>query len=285
MCMAKGPVSLLRYSPALLLFTFAIADAGRWADPDLWGHLAFGGLILAHGRLPTRDIYSYSATGMPWHDHEWLAEVVLALCWSNFGVIGLKLMKFALSALTMTLLAMGTAETGAPIMLQFFILTTGALALGPMIQFRPQLFDFLGLSALMLLLARDTYRRAGGQWIAVPIFVLWANLHGGFIIGLVMLVIYTAVVAIGDALTNGSLGRAGHLTLLTATCILATLLNPYGVGNWSTVMHTLGNPLTRAIVSEWQPLGFKTSRNGISRLLRRSISHSQSHRRLRSRSA
>ena len=44
---------------------------------------------------------------------------------------------------------------------------------------------------------------------------------------------------------------------MTAGCVLATLLNPDGIGNWFTVMHTLGNPLTRAMVSEWQPLLFK----------------------------
>ena len=81
------PRSLLRYSPALLAFIFVVADAGRWADPDLWGHLVFGRLILTHGHLPPRDIYSYSATGLPWHDHEWLSEVVLALCWSGLGVV------------------------------------------------------------------------------------------------------------------------------------------------------------------------------------------------------
>src|SRR5579871_5010727 len=159
---ARMRQSLVRYSPALLLFTIAIADAGRWADPDLWGHLTFGRLILEHG-LPVRDIYSYTAAGMPWRDHEWLSEVVLTLCWSSLGVIGLKLMKFALSAATMTLLAMGAAETGAPVMLQFVVLTIDALALGPMLQFRPQLFDFFALSALLLLLARDTYRRAGAN--------------------------------------------------------------------------------------------------------------------------
>lgn len=253
---ARMRQSLVRYSPALLLFTIAIADAGRWADPDLWGHLTFGRLILEHG-LPVRDIYSYTAAGMPWRDHEWLSEVVLTLCWSSLGVIGLKLMKFALSAATMTLLAMGAAETGAPVMLQFVVLTIDALALGPMLQFRPQLFDFFALSALLLLLARDTYRRAGGQWIAMPIFVLWANLHGGFIMGLAVLALYTATVAVGDALGNRSFVRAGYLALFTAAGTLVTLLNPYGIGDWSVVMHTLGNPLTRAMVSEWQPLGFK----------------------------
>jgi hypothetical protein len=251
------PRSLLRYSPALLAFIFVVADAGRWADPDLWGHLVFGRLILTHGHLPPRDIYSYSATGLPWHDHEWLSEVVLALCWSGLGVVGLKLMKLAATAATITLLAMGAAETGAPISLQLIVLTTGALAIAPMIQFRPQLFDFIALSALLLLLARESYRRAGRLWLAIPIFALWANLHGGFFVGLAVLAVFTAVTVIEDLAAGEGIKRAIHLSGVTAGCALATLLNPDGVGNWFTVMHTLGNPLTRAMVSEWQPLLFK----------------------------
>jgi hypothetical protein len=250
------PRSLLRYSPALLAFIFVVADAGRWADPDLWGHLVFGRLILTHGHLPPRDIYSYSATGLPWHDHEWLSEVVLALL-SGLGVVGLKLMKLAATAATITLLAMGAAETGAPISLQLIVLTTGALAIAPMIQFRPQLFDFIALSALLLLLARECYRRAGRLWLAIPLFALWANLHGGFFVGLAVLAVYTAVTAIEDLAAGEGIKRAIHLSGVTAGCVLATLLNPDGVGNWFTVMHTLGNPLTRAMVSEWQPLLFK----------------------------
>jgi len=249
--------SLLRYSPAFLAFIIVIADAGRWADPDLWGHLVFGRLILMHGHLPPRDIYSYSAAGLPWHDHEWLSEVVLALCWNGFGVVGLKLMKLAVTAATITLLALGAAETGAPIPLQLVVLTTGAIALAPMMQFRPQLFDFVALSALLLLLARNSYRRAGRLWLAIPMFALWANLHGGFFVGLAVLALYTVVVAIEDLVAGDGLARATHLGGVTAGCVLATLLNPDGIGNWLTVMHTMRNPLTRAVVSEWQPLLFK----------------------------
>ena len=202
-------LSLVRYSPAFLAFIIVIADAGRWADPDLWGHLTFGRLILARGHLPARDIYSYSANGLPWHDHEWLSEVVLTLCWSSLGVVGLKLMKFAATAATIALLAMGAAETGASITLQMVVLTTGALAIAPMMQFRPQLFDFIALSALLLLLARDSYRRAGRLWLAIPIFVLWANLHGGFFVGLAALAAYTAAAAIEDLAAGEGLAARG----------------------------------------------------------------------------
>ncbi|HZZ07816.1 MAG TPA: hypothetical protein VFE43_04695 [Candidatus Binataceae bacterium] len=253
----RRALSLLRYSPALLAFIIAVADAGRWADPDLWGHLVFGRLILMHGHLPPRDIYSYSALGLPWHDHEWLSEVVLALSWSSFGVVGLKLMKLACTAATITLLAMGAAETGAPIQLQLLVLTTGAAAIAPMIQFRPQLFDFVALSALLMLLARDSYWRAGRLWLAIPIFALWANLHGGFFVGLAALAVYTALAAVEDFAAGNGLSRVMRLGGVTAGCVLATLCNPDGIGNWFTVMHTMRNPLTRAVISEWQPLLFK----------------------------
>jgi hypothetical protein len=60
--------SLLRYSPALLFFIFVLTDVGRWADPDLWGHIRFGQLALSLGHAPTHDPYSYSAPGHAWHD-------------------------------------------------------------------------------------------------------------------------------------------------------------------------------------------------------------------------
>lgn len=253
---APRPASLLRRSPAFFAFIVVIADAGRWADPDLWGHLTFGRLILHLGHLPPRDIYSYSALGHPWRDHEWLSEVILALCYNAGGILGLKLFKLSCTAATMALLAASAAETGASIALQQIVLTAAALALGPIMQFRPQLFDFLGLSALLLILARDTYRRAGPLWPAIPLLALWANLHGGFFVGLAALAAYAALAAAEDWFDGAGSRRTLRTVLVLAACTLATLANPYGVANWGTVFATLDNPLTRAIVSEWQPLAF-----------------------------
>lgn len=254
---AARAISVLRYSPAFFAFIVVVADAGRWADPDLWGHITFGRLILSLGHVPAHDIYSYSAFGRPWRDHEWLSEVILALCYNSGGIIGLKLLKLVCTAATMALLAMAAAQTGAAISLQLIVLTIAALALGPMLQFRPQLFDFIGLSALLLMLARDSYRRAGPLWPAIPILALWANLHGGFFIGLAVLGAYAAIVAVEDWWNGDGFGRASRVVLVFAACTLATLANPYGIAIWTTVLHTLDYPLTRAIISEWQPLAFR----------------------------
>ena len=88
-------------------------------------------------------------------------------------------------------------------------------------------------------------------------FVLWANLHGGFFVGLAVLAVYTAVIAIEDFVAGNAPGRATRLGGVTAGCVIATLLNPDGIGNWLTVMRTMRNPLTRAAISEWQPSLFK----------------------------
>src|SRR6266851_6691796 len=99
---ATSPVSpaLLRCAPALVLFAIVVADCARYAGTDLWGHIAFGETMLKQGRVPWLDYYSNSAPGAPYFDHEWLAQVIMAGVYDALGVVGLKLMKLALTAAT-----------------------------------------------------------------------------------------------------------------------------------------------------------------------------------------
>jgi hypothetical protein len=251
-------VSLLRYSPALVVFIIAVTDVGRWADPDLWGHIRFGQLVLTLGHAPVRNPYSYSAPGYLWRDPEWLAEALLALSYDTLGIVGLKLMKFACTAVTIILMALAAAETRASVRIQLVVLTIAGIALIPMMQFRPQLFTFMLLSALMALLARDSFRPLGASiWLAPLIFVLWANTHGGVAAGLAALALYAGVRGLQDLGDGRGLRTSIRLGAITLLCAGATLINPYGFGNWVAVIQAIRNPMTRAIISEWQPLLFK----------------------------
>jgi hypothetical protein len=251
-------VSLLRYSPALVVFIIAVTDVGRWADPDLWGHIRFGQLTLALGHAPAQNPYSYSAPGCLWRDPEWLAEALLAISYDRFGIIGLKLMKFAATAVTITLMALAAAQTRASVRIQLAVLTVAGVALIPMMQFRPQLFTFMLLSALMVLLARDSFRAPGAAiWLAPPIFALWANTHGGVAAGLAAMALYAGVRGLEDLAGGRGLWTSVRLGGVTLACAGATLLNPYGVDNWLAVEQAIRNPMTRAYISEWQPMMFK----------------------------
>jgi len=110
------------------------------------------------------------------------------------------------------------------------------------------------------LLGRDNYRGRAPLWMAVPLLALWANLHGGFIIGLSSLGVYSAVVAIQDLIDRKSIRRGTQLGVLTIAAAAATLLTPYGLGTWQAVAHALRNPFTRNIITDWQPLIFALGR-------------------------
>ena len=76
--------------------------------------------------------------------------------------------------------------------MQALILLVAALILVPSMQFRPQIFDFLFLSAIVAMLCRHNWRGSAPLWIAIPIVAIWSNLHGGFFIGLVAMGVYGA---------------------------------------------------------------------------------------------
>jgi hypothetical protein len=235
--------SLLRYAPAFVLLAAVMADTIQVADTDLWMHVRFGQIVLHTGHLIRSDIFSYSAPGAPWFNHEWLADVVMALFYGAGGVVGLKLMKFLCAAATMALLAIGTAETGADYPAQLAALMLAALGLRLQIQFRPQLFDYIFLSALLAMLARESRGRRARLWLAIPMMAVWANLHGGFLIGLVVLGLYAAVVGVQDWLAERGWRRAISLGALTSAALLATLINPFGIHELYVVLGKFSEPI------------------------------------------
>jgi hypothetical protein len=252
----RAPVarSLLSYAPALLLLLAVVADSMQYADADLWGHVRYGQMMLSTGHLMRVDIFSYAAAGWRWIDHEWLAEVVMALVYNALGVAGLKLLKLLCAGTIVTLLAAGLAETGSSMATQFVALAAVAIALIQQMQFRPQLFDYIFLAALIAMLARESYGRRASLWLAVPMLALWANLHGGFFIGLAALGIYCAARAAEGIASGTGPGSALRPGAITAAAALATLCNPWGSGEWTAVARSLGNPYTIGHVSEFRPL-------------------------------
>ncbi|HVA39844.1 MAG TPA: hypothetical protein VNF49_04220 [Candidatus Binataceae bacterium] len=246
--------SLLRYSPAVVLLAVLIADSNRHTDPDLWGQLRFGQDFLRHGRVLRHDPYGYSAPGHLWQDYEWLAQVVMALAYNAAGVVGLKLWKFVCTALTVIFIADTEAETGASPSIQTVVLLLASIGLVLVMQFWAQIFTTVLCAALLSLLARDNYRRDAPLWLAIPMMMLWANLHAGFFVGLVMLATYSSVTTLVDLREGVGWSRGFRLGAITGAAAFATLMNPYGLGMWQAVGRTLSEPYKRAAIDEWQPM-------------------------------
>ena len=95
---------------------------------------------------------------------------------------------------------------------------------------RPHLFTYLGVVLVMERLERS--EEGARPWTYLPIFAVWANLHGGFLFGLIVIGIYLAG-DLAEALRPDAraywLARARRHAAALGFAALGTLINPYGV--------------------------------------------------------
>ena len=218
------------------------------ADVDLWGHLRFGLDLLQSRTFPAQDPYSFT-TDRPWVNHEWLAELLFALSWRWAGAAGLIGLKLACIGGAIAFVERTLANAAVKADTRFLLLGLGVAGMLPRVtHVRPQLFSVLLFAALLFVV---THRPAAPRRLlwAVPLLALWANLHGGWIVGLATLGVWCAGL-VWESRDRGvrALWPLG-LPLLAA---VATLGNPEGVGLWRFLLETVR--FGRTAISEWGPV-------------------------------
>ena len=203
-------------------------------DGDVGRHVRLGRYILESGTIPRVDHFSHTMSGQPFVPYEWLSEVIFAAADALGGLPAVAVLTSLLfAAATLVAFRLCVLLGGGPLLAA--AVSTLSMALqGVHLLPRPHLFTTL-LAACTLLLLEIHRRRADHRLLfgLVPLMVLWTNLHGGFLVGFVVLCVYVA-----DAWRPGSTARAARvpLSLAMIACFLATLVNPVGVEIWS---HTL----------------------------------------------
>jgi hypothetical protein len=239
---------------ALMLIAYTSVEVG---DPDAWWHLKTGQYMLQQHRLPWPDPFSYTTyMGKPAYPgeeqtryfnltHEWLAQIVLYGAYATGGYAGLILFRSAM--LTAFCALMGLAVY-ARVRSFWAAVIAALLAASTACQFtadRPYLFTFVFLGATVAILE---WRR--GMWFLPALFVLWANTHGGFFMGWVVLGAYC-----GEALFLRLRGKPPEgekqLWMVAIASILASGLNPNGF-RVIPVMIAYRKSLMQATLWEWQ---------------------------------
>jgi hypothetical protein len=246
--------SLLRCSPAFVILAIVIACSDNFADPDLWIHIVAGQRMLHTGHILVRDLYSYAAPDLVWHNHEWLTEVILAVAYQWLGVIGLKLVKISCGTVIILGVQRILSRTSAPPPVQRLILLLTATGMMWQIQFRPTVFTLALLSIVLAKLSTEVYSGPVRMWPLVPLFALWANLHGGCFAGLGAFGVFIAATAVQELVIRHKVVRTWKLAAVAGGCALATLLNPLGIGLWTTFTRSATDPLMRPVINDWVPL-------------------------------
>jgi hypothetical protein len=227
----------LVYLPVVLLFAWGTIAAFRPVrNADVWMHLRVAADIVASGEIPRVDQYSAVAAGRPHLTHEWLSALIFLGIYKLGGGEAFSVFR-ALTMLAMLLLLWFSLEKRA----RSFILTAPILALAAYIILervfvRPHVFTLLFLCIWVFCLERwRRERRLRYLIILVPLQILWANLHGGYIIALVLGVMMTGITAFLALFPSWSKDEsyswsdAGKFAALTAACLVASLINPHGL--------------------------------------------------------
>ena len=223
-------------------------------DTDTFWQIKVGSWILAQHAVPHVDVYSWTRAGAPWISSSWLSQVLFAVAYQLAGwpgVVAVSALAIAAAfALLVRLLAsrISVAAAGVVAMVAFALAQHHLLA-------RPHVLAMPVMVAWVAgLIAAADRRTAPSPWL-LPLLALWANIHGSFVLGLVL------VGPIGlDALWNAPPPRRRLLALKWALfgmgALAACCATPYG---WDTLFAArkileLGGLL--AVISEWAPISF-----------------------------
>ena len=273
-------------------------------DTDTWWHLRAGQWILEHRAVPQTDPFSHTRSGAAWQYPGWLAEVPMYWLWTISGYAGLNL--FTAFFVTLAFVFVYLTTEGDEY-LRCFTLVLAAAASGVYWAARPHIvsFAFAGGFAYILLRFRtdpgysmekgirkqnlktkfsdsvsgETFRGAG-LWLMPPLMLLWANIHGGFAIGFILLALTLAgetAKALWATLRAGphsdpppserhrqgrrddvrqAWQRSAWLAGITLACAAAVVVNPSGPAMLLYPTRTIAIGVLRDFIQEWQSPNF-----------------------------
>jgi hypothetical protein len=208
------------------------------SDLDFWWHLKSGQLILQQRAFLHNEVYSFTAAGREYIDHEWLFQVLLFLTYSLTGLTGIILLKSFVFAASYLLIAGFLLKEGVDRrVILIAVLLSAAGARTRFIE-RPEMFTILFLVAEYLLIER--FLRTGRRlliWTVVPLSVVWANMHAAVILSLVLqLIVLLGLLVERQLAARGypvfHKATNSHLVALLITFLAtvpASCINPYGL--------------------------------------------------------
>lgn len=253
-----------RLAPGVPDFVFGVVliivmiggRTGLLNDPGTFWHVRLGREIMRTGDVPRFDTLTYTREHTPWVDQSWAFDLALAALVDRWGWS---------TAIAVTALALATFYGGlargllrdgiAPVIVT--VVTSLVVGIGSIhFLIRPHLFTLVFVYWVLRICQRQ-HERGGWLILLVPfLMVPWANLHGGFLAGPV--IVLTA--ALGHAI-SGDWDESRKRDVLKfgavfVLCVLTPLINPYGIGLYRHVFHLLGSSGVTPLIQEYQPISF-----------------------------
>ncbi|SFJ42302.1 hypothetical protein [Bradyrhizobium sp. cf659] len=223
-------------------------------DPDSYSHIEVGRWIMAHGALPASDPFSFSMHGAPWITFEWLSEIVYAAVYALSGWSGVLVVAAAAIALAFGLLTFFLLRELSPALTLLMVIAAVILS-APHMLARPHVLVLPVMVTWAAALVRCMDRGGPPPYWALPLLVLWANLHGSVVLALGLI-----GPAVLEALLREERSEWSRVLLrwlpFSALALAASCLTPYGPEPLLMPLTTLGLGPALAWIAEWRPQDF-----------------------------
>lgn len=212
-------------------------------DGDLPRHILTGKYIMQVKNVPLTEPFVYPYQGKPYVSHEWLSDLIFFNVYKTAGLLGLVLLSGVLIALAFYLLYDYTSERNDLRLLVLLLVIWGCAITSLNWAVRPHLFTMLFLVIWLIWIDRLTH----GERVPILQFpammAIWSNIHGEFIAGFLVLIAYIAGhhwdFIFKRTLVQRTVGRKLWLVLLIS--FLASMVNPYGLRPWFTLLGFINN--------------------------------------------
>ncbi|HEY5157492.1 MAG TPA: hypothetical protein VII93_05960 [Anaerolineales bacterium] len=229
-------------------------------DPDFWWHLRTGQLIVQSHVIPHTDPYSFTNNGKPWVAQEWLSELIMYGLY-RLGSYGLLIFVFSLTITGAFFLSYLCCPTESKPYIAGFVLLLGAIATAPTWGVRPQMISLFFTSLVLYLLSRYWREVKIKYLIPLPLMTLiWANLHAGYILGLVIMALFISGALIelflADVFKIREIDKPRIKTILILCGVfglstLTTMVNPNGINLLIYPFQTLTSQAMQQFIQEW----------------------------------
>jgi hypothetical protein len=247
-----------------LLFALSCGALGRLLlrDAGTGWHIRNGELMLAAHAITRIDPFSSTVAGHAWYAWEWLYDAGVAVIYSLFGLNGVVFFTAAVIASTFVLALRVALAAGGSLPVSSALVLIAILASTLHFLARPHVLSWLLAVIWFALLdssSRDPRLEKRLFWLP-PLMLLWVNVHGGFLLGFVLLAIYwlaawLSIFAPG-APDRGVRARLRYLSLIAGLTFASSLLNPFGYKLYLHVFSYLSNSFLMNHIVEFQSPNF-----------------------------
>ncbi|MGH6671674.1 MAG: hypothetical protein ACRECV_06810 [Xanthobacteraceae bacterium] len=217
---------------------------------DLGWHLAAGDLIRDRGHIPFHDPWSFTAGDRQWFNLEWLWGVCASALFQHTHFVGLVLFVVACGAAIVGYLTRACLGSGAST-LSVSISVLSACLLYPEFSSYPNIYlaaaPNIATMVFSVVFYKECLQRTKRVLFLPAVMLLWANLHGGFLLGLGIIGVFA-----GIALLKRDWANCGLYGIAGGACFAVTFINPLGWHIYEALTTVLGH-FSQKYITEWWP--------------------------------